>query len=161
LRNSGCPAFPDFEAWTPVDVVWISDMPHHLEFENWIPFPLRRVFAFFSNPENLPRLMPAATHTTLDSLTRMPPPAAPSGSLMLGPSNPNHLYLIGPDSFQLDDPDIRARHSAFLISKLFVPVGVEHQEPAVPRDADEWLRNELIFVGRGAMMREAPDNRID
>lgn len=26
----------------------------HLEFVQWVPFPLERVFAFFSNPENLP-----------------------------------------------------------------------------------------------------------
>ena len=40
-------------------------MSHHLEFEQWVPFPLERVFAFFSNPENLPRIMPAASSTRL------------------------------------------------------------------------------------------------
>jgi ligand-binding SRPBCC domain-containing protein len=43
-------------------------MPHHLEFEQWIPFPLERVFAFFSNHENLPRIMPAASATKLVAL---------------------------------------------------------------------------------------------
>ena len=43
-------------------------MSHHLEFEQWIPFPLERVFAFFSNPENLPRIMPAASATKLVAL---------------------------------------------------------------------------------------------
>ncbi len=43
-------------------------MPHHLEFEQWVPFPLERVFAFFSNPENLPRIMPAASATKLVAL---------------------------------------------------------------------------------------------
>jgi ligand-binding SRPBCC domain-containing protein len=52
-------------------------MPYHLQFEQWVPFPLEHVFAFFSNPENLPRLMPAASGTRLDQLNRMPPPAPP------------------------------------------------------------------------------------
>jgi ligand-binding SRPBCC domain-containing protein len=43
-------------------------MSHHLQFEQWVPFPLERVFAFFSNPENLPRIMPAPTQTRIDQL---------------------------------------------------------------------------------------------
>jgi ligand-binding SRPBCC domain-containing protein len=48
-------------------------MVSHLEFEQWVPFPLQDVFAFFSNPENLPRIMPAASATRLVALNRMPP----------------------------------------------------------------------------------------
>jgi ligand-binding SRPBCC domain-containing protein len=55
-------------------------MPCHLEFEQWVPFPLERVFAFFSNPENLPRIMPAASSTRLIELNRNPPPSPPSGT---------------------------------------------------------------------------------
>lgn len=51
----------------------LRSMPNHLEFEQWIPFPVERVFAFFSNPENLPRLMPAASATKLIALRRIPP----------------------------------------------------------------------------------------
>jgi ligand-binding SRPBCC domain-containing protein len=54
-------------------------MPAHLEFEQWVPFPIEHVFAFFSNPENLPRIMPAATGTKLIALNRTPPPTLPSG----------------------------------------------------------------------------------
>ena len=54
-------------------------MSHHLEFEQWVPFPLERVFTFFSNPENLPLIMPAASATKLIGLNRMPPPSAPTG----------------------------------------------------------------------------------
>lgn len=54
-------------------------MPH-LEFEHWVPFPVERVFAFFSNPENLPRIMPASSHTKLIALNRVPPPAPPHGT---------------------------------------------------------------------------------
>ncbi len=53
-------------------------MPYHIEFEQWVPFPLPRVFAFFSNPENLPRIMPAASATRIVRLTRMPPPSPPA-----------------------------------------------------------------------------------
>jgi ligand-binding SRPBCC domain-containing protein len=48
-------------------------MPTHLQFADWVPFPLPEVFAFFSNPENLPRLMPPATDTRIDRLDRVPP----------------------------------------------------------------------------------------
>jgi ligand-binding SRPBCC domain-containing protein len=51
-------------------------MSQHLEFEQWVPFPLERVFVFFSNPENLPRIMPAASGTRLIGLNRMPAPSA-------------------------------------------------------------------------------------
>ena len=33
----------------------------HIEFEQWMPYPLERVFLFFANPENLPRIMPPST----------------------------------------------------------------------------------------------------
>jgi ligand-binding SRPBCC domain-containing protein len=52
-------------------------LPAQLQFDNWIPFPLPQVFGFFSNPENLPRIMPAATGTRLDELHLVPPPVSP------------------------------------------------------------------------------------
>lgn len=52
-------------------------MPHHLEFEQWVPFPLALVF--FSNPENLPRIMPASSGTKLIALNRTPAPPPPPG----------------------------------------------------------------------------------
>jgi ligand-binding SRPBCC domain-containing protein len=55
-------------------------MLSHLEFEQWVPFPIERVFAFFSNPENLPRIMPAASDTSLIALNRVPTPTPPSGT---------------------------------------------------------------------------------
>ena len=54
-------------------------MGSHLEFEQWVPFPLERVFAFFSNPENLPRIMPAASATKLVALNRTPAPPPQPG----------------------------------------------------------------------------------
>jgi ligand-binding SRPBCC domain-containing protein len=41
------------------------------------------VFAFFSNPENLPRIMPATTHTRIEELHRVPPP--PSNDSVTSP----------------------------------------------------------------------------
>ena len=41
-------------------VVYDFSMPH-LEFEQWVPHPVERVFRFFANPENLPRIMPPST----------------------------------------------------------------------------------------------------
>ena len=54
-------------------------MPCQATFEQWVPFPLSRVFLFFANPRNLPRTMPPATDTRLDRLALVPPPN-PSGS---------------------------------------------------------------------------------
>jgi ligand-binding SRPBCC domain-containing protein len=58
-------------------------MTTQLQFEDWVPFSVPRVFAFFSNPENLPRLMPAATHTRVEELRRVPPP--PSNDSVASP----------------------------------------------------------------------------
>src|SRR5271166_5055004 len=54
-------------------------MPSHLEFSHWVPFPLGDVFRFFSNPENLPGIMPEATATKLIVVNREPPPTPPPG----------------------------------------------------------------------------------
>lgn len=53
-------------------------MAAHLEFEQWVPFPIEKVFELFSNPENLPRIMPAASATRLVSLNRVAPPETSS-----------------------------------------------------------------------------------
>ena len=36
--------------------------------EQWVPFPVDRVFAFFADPLNLPRLLPAWQDARIDSL---------------------------------------------------------------------------------------------
>ena len=54
-------------------------MSYHLQFEQWVPFPIERVFAFFSNPENLPRIMPATSGTKILALNRVAPPSPPAG----------------------------------------------------------------------------------
>ncbi len=55
-------------------------MPSHLEFEHWVPFPIETVFSFFSNPENLPRIMPQSAGTKIIDFKCVPPPTNPSGA---------------------------------------------------------------------------------
>ena len=45
-----------------------------IQFEQWVPVPLERVFLFFANPSNLPRIMPPRTGTELIRLKLVPPP---------------------------------------------------------------------------------------
>jgi ligand-binding SRPBCC domain-containing protein len=51
-------------------------MTHHVQFEQWVPIALERVFLFFANPANLPRIMPPETRTELVRLKLVPPPLA-------------------------------------------------------------------------------------
>ena len=61
-----------------------------IQFEQWVPVPIEKVFLFFANPNNLPRIMPPATGTTLTALKLVPPPvpadksAAPSRESLAG-----------------------------------------------------------------------------
>ena len=60
-------------------------MANRLAFEQWVPVPIERVFAFFSNPENLPRIMPASRGTKLITLNRTPaPPPGTTGDKAAG-----------------------------------------------------------------------------
>ena len=47
---------------------------HRAQFAQWVPVPLERVFLFFANPGNLPRIMPPETRTELLRVTLVPPP---------------------------------------------------------------------------------------
>jgi ligand-binding SRPBCC domain-containing protein len=49
-------------------------MTHHVQFEQWVPVAIERVFLFFANPGNLPRIMPPRTGTELVHLNLVPPP---------------------------------------------------------------------------------------
>ena len=55
-------------------------MRHVFEADQWLPFPLPVVFAFFANPQNLPPLMPAWQRAKIDELRLIAPPAPPAGS---------------------------------------------------------------------------------
>lgn len=55
-------------------------MPHRLEFEQWVPFPIAQVFLFFADPRNLTRLMPPSTDTRIEQLSLAPPAPAPTAT---------------------------------------------------------------------------------
>ena len=62
-------------------------MPYRLEFEQWVPFPLERVFLFFANPENLPRIMPPASGARLLRLELHSPAGNVPSSTLAGISS--------------------------------------------------------------------------
>lgn len=55
-------------------------MRHVYETEQWLPFPLPLVFAFFCNPQNLPPLMPAWQKARVEEVIFVAPPPLPAGS---------------------------------------------------------------------------------
>ena len=52
-------------------------MRHSFEAEQWLPHPVELVFAFFANPENLPRLMPYWQRARIEEASFAPPPPRP------------------------------------------------------------------------------------
>lgn len=56
-------------------------MQQHFQTEQWLPYPPELVFAFFANPENLPRLMPRWQHARIEEATFVPPPPRPPTEL--------------------------------------------------------------------------------
>ncbi len=52
-------------------------MRHRYQSEQWLPYPVDLVFAFFANPENLPRLMPRWQQARIEEAAFAPPPPKP------------------------------------------------------------------------------------
>jgi ligand-binding SRPBCC domain-containing protein len=52
-------------------------MRYTFHSEQWLPYPVELVFAFFADPENLPRLMPAWQKARIEEATVAPPPSRP------------------------------------------------------------------------------------
>jgi ligand-binding SRPBCC domain-containing protein len=52
-------------------------MRHTFETTQWVPYPPNQVFAFFSNPRNLPLLMPAWQRTRIEHAFLAAPPLSP------------------------------------------------------------------------------------
>jgi ligand-binding SRPBCC domain-containing protein len=48
-------------------------MRHTYRSEQWLPYPVELVFAFFANPENLPRLMPRWQNARIEKAFFVPP----------------------------------------------------------------------------------------
>jgi ligand-binding SRPBCC domain-containing protein len=56
-------------------------MPHRFHSEQLLPYPVEVVFAFFADPENLPRLMPAWQQVRLEQVNLVAP-LNPTNDLM-------------------------------------------------------------------------------
>jgi ligand-binding SRPBCC domain-containing protein len=56
-------------------------MRHTFEADQWLPYSVEQVFAFFANPENLPRLMPKWQKARIEEATFAPTPPRPASSL--------------------------------------------------------------------------------
>ncbi|MFC5864083.1 SRPBCC family protein [Acidicapsa dinghuensis] len=52
-------------------------MRHTFSSEQWVPFPVELVFAFFANPANLPHLLPAWQRARVESSRLIAPPTRP------------------------------------------------------------------------------------
>lgn len=52
-------------------------MRSHFHAEQWLPHPPQQVFAFFSEPANLPRLLPAWQRARIEEAHLIAPPAPP------------------------------------------------------------------------------------
>lgn len=52
-------------------------MPHTFTTEQWLPYPPELIFAFFANPENLPRLMPRWQKARIEEAVFAPVPPRP------------------------------------------------------------------------------------
>jgi len=55
--------------------------------EQWLPYPVDVVFAFFANPENLPRLMPRWQKAQIEEAAFTPPPPRPAVDIPLDPTS--------------------------------------------------------------------------
>jgi ligand-binding SRPBCC domain-containing protein len=63
-------------------------MRHHFETEQWLPYPFKRVFAFFADPANLPALMPGWQRARVERANYVSPPGPPStGKVVAGPGS--------------------------------------------------------------------------
>jgi ligand-binding SRPBCC domain-containing protein len=58
-------------------------MSQRLHAEHWVPVPLPRVFAFFADPHNLPRVMPPSQGAKIIKLNLVPP-RLPEGAMPRG-----------------------------------------------------------------------------
>jgi ligand-binding SRPBCC domain-containing protein len=58
-------------------------MSQRLHVEHWVPIPLPKVFAFFADPHNLPRIMPPSQGAKILKLNLVPP-RLPEGTLPKG-----------------------------------------------------------------------------
>jgi ligand-binding SRPBCC domain-containing protein len=51
-------------------------MTYRIQFDQWVPVVIEKVFLFFANPSNLPRIMPPDSGTELAALRLAHPPGS-------------------------------------------------------------------------------------
>jgi ligand-binding SRPBCC domain-containing protein len=68
-------------------------MRYRFKTEQSLPYSLEAVFAFFADPANLPRLMPAWQAARIDSTTLVPPSEAPQSTTIAGDGSTISLSL--------------------------------------------------------------------
>ena len=59
-------------------------MRHHFQAQQWLPYPVEQVFAFFSDPANLPRLMPDWQQARIAKAALVAPLGWPEGANTAG-----------------------------------------------------------------------------
>jgi ligand-binding SRPBCC domain-containing protein len=86
---------PSFSFWKVGPWVWQPGfrMIHRIQFEQWVPVANEKVFLFFANPGNLPRIMPPETRTKLAALRLVAPPIVPAGQPVI--ANLDSLAGVG------------------------------------------------------------------
>ena len=94
--------------------------------EDWVPYPVEQVFAFFAQPRNLPRLMPAWQKTRIEALTLMPTPPNPTGRAVSGAAGAGSRITISFRPFPFSPLRLRwlARIQAFAWNDHFCDVEV-------------------------------------
>ena len=55
-------------------------MTQRFDTEQWVPYPVELVFAFFANPANLPHLMQRKLETRIEDARIVPPPPRPEAA---------------------------------------------------------------------------------
>ena len=84
--------------------------------EHWVNADLKRVFAFFSDPRNLPRLMPKEMDVRLEELRLAPPPSEVGTVVVESGAIPETVVESG-----VDHATIAGTGSRITISFRFVP----------------------------------------
>lgn len=70
-------------------------MRYTFQTEQWVPYPVELVFAFFANPENLARLMPAWQRPRIEEASYVAPPPRPAEP---DPARRFHSFAAGAGS---------------------------------------------------------------